>query len=42
MAGNIVVDKPGVYHLVWDNSYSWMRRKVVNYKVDIVLPDETA
>lgn len=42
MNGQVVVDKPGVYHLVWDNSYSWMRKKVINYKVDIVLAGEEA
>ena len=35
MAGTLVVDEPGVYHLVWDNSYSWMRKKVVSYKIEV-------
>jgi len=42
MAGTVVCDAPGVYHLVWDNSFSWLRKKYVNYKVETVLPDETA
>lgn len=33
--GFIVIEEPGVYELVWDNSHSWLREKKLNYKVDV-------
>ena len=33
--GFTVIEEPGVYELIWDNSHSWLREKKLNYKVDV-------
>lgn len=39
--GQLVLEKNGIYHLTWDNSYSWMREKHVVYSVEIIYPEAT-
>lgn len=36
--GKIKIRTQGACVLVWDNSYSWMRSKVVNYMIKVVDP----
>jgi len=37
--GEIVVQDTGIVTLNWDNSYSWLREKVVSYEVDLAVPE---
>ena len=39
--GSVTFHKEGEYFLVWDNSYSWLREKNVEYSVEIIRPDLT-
>ena len=36
--GTVVCEKPGVYVLEWDNSFSWTRGKNLRYKFELVEP----
>ena len=42
MASTVATTDLGVYHLVWDNSYSWVTAKALNYKAEVVGPNATA
>ncbi|GIY10895.1 SEC14-like protein 2 [Caerostris darwini] len=39
-SGMLKCDKPGVYILQFDNTYSWMHNKIIYYFADVVNPDE--
>lgn len=34
----LVANKPGTYILHWDNSYSWTKRKFLEYRFNILPP----
>ena len=34
-----VLLKPGMYYIIWDNSNSWFRERIVEYTIHITLPD---
>ena len=38
VTGTFDVTEPGIVTLTWDNTYSFMRSKIVAYKVDLVAP----
>ena len=42
LSSTVTAEEAGVYHLVWDNSYSWVNSKSLNVKSEVVRPDETA
>lgn len=33
--GNVVLDVPGQYVLLWDNSNSWLREKAIHYHIQM-------
>lgn len=39
--GKVVLENPGNYYLVWDNTYSWFHEKSVYYSIEIVMPEPT-
>lgn len=36
--GDICFSKCGTYHLIWDNSNSWLREKAVTYSLNLKVP----
>lgn len=34
-SGSLTINEPGAYLLVWDNSHSWLREKIISYKVTV-------
>ncbi|KAK8808412.1 hypothetical protein WA158_008313 [Blastocystis sp. Blastoise] len=39
--GQIVIPQTGMYYILWDNSYSWIREKHIVYSVELVFPEPT-
>ena len=39
--GKIEIPKEGTYYLVWDNSSSWVRERVVEYSYNLIFPPLT-
>lgn len=37
--GKIVVPEMGTYYLVWDNSSSWMRERIITYSYTLHFPE---
>ena len=35
------IPKEGTYYLVWDNSSSWVRERVVEYSYNLIFPPLT-
>lgn len=39
---SVVIEEPGDYELIWDNSHSWIREKNINYKLDVIKMEMTS
>ena len=40
--GVLVTNKPGIYRLTWDNSYSWFTEKFLRYRIYALEPEESS
>ena len=40
-SGKMEIPKEGTYYLVWDNSSSWVRERVVEYSYNLIFPPLT-
>ena len=36
ISGSILIPKPGVYKVIWHNSYSYMKAKVLRYRLRVL------
>lgn len=39
--GQLTIPEAGMYYIVWDNSYSWLREKHIVYSIELVFPEPT-
>mmetsp|Transcript_7867 Transcript_7867/g.15200 ORF Transcript_7867/g.15200 Transcript_7867/m.15200 type:complete len:704 (-) Transcript_7867:1631-3742(-) len=39
VVGAVLLQSPGIYKIVWDNTYSWFREKYVRFRISVLKPE---
>lgn len=42
VVGAVMLQSPGIYKFVWDNSFSWFREKYLRYRISVLKPESVA